>query len=47
MKEKVRSLEEKLNRIIDEELKKDVSQIDDQLIMECCDGLLRMDNADR
>lgn len=47
MKEKVRSLEEKLNRVTDEELKKDVSQIDDQLIMECCDGLLRMDNVDR
>ncbi|HAY72669.1 MAG TPA: hypothetical protein DCY31_02270 [Ruminococcaceae bacterium] len=47
MKENVRSLEEKLNRIIDEELKKDVSQIDDQLVMECCEGLLRMDNTDR
>lgn len=47
MKENVRSLKEKLNRIIDEELKKDVSQIDDQLVMECCDGLLRMDNTDR
>ena len=47
MKENIRSLERKLNRIIDNELEKDASQIDDELVMGCCDGLLRMENVDR
>lgn len=47
MKEDYYSLERKLNRIIDEELEKDVPQIDDNLVMECCDGLLRMDDIQR
>lgn len=47
MKESMASLERKLNEIIDNELKKDTSQIDDRLVMECCDGLLRMDNTAR
>ena len=41
MKENIESLKE-LNRIIDVELAKDVSRIDDRLVMACCDGLLRM-----
>ncbi len=47
MEENIRSLERKLNQIIDDELKKDVSQIDNKLIMACCDGLLRIDNIKR
>ena len=31
MKETIRSLERKLNKIIDDELQKDVSQIDDRI----------------
>lgn len=47
MKENIRSLERKLNRIIDDEIEKVASQIDDELVLECCDGLLRMENVDR
>lgn len=47
MKENLYSLERKLNEIIDIEFEKSVSKIDDRLIMECCDGMLRMDNYDR
>lgn len=47
MEEDFRFLELKLNRIIDDELKKDVPQIDDDLVMACCDGLLRMENCNR
>ena len=41
MEENMRSLERKLNQIIDDELKKNIPQIDTELIMACCDGLLR------
>lgn len=47
MKETIRSLERKLNKIIDDELQKDVSQIDDRMVMECCDALLRMDDVNQ
>lgn len=47
MKETIRSLERKLNKIIDDELQKDVSQIDDRMVMECCDTLLRMDDVNQ
>ena len=47
MKENIKSLEKELNRIIDVELAKDVSRIDDRLVMACCDGLLRMEKTDR
>lgn len=47
MKDTISSLERKLNKIIDDELEKGVSQIDDELVMECCDGLLRLENVDR
>lgn len=47
MKETIRSLEIKLNKIIDDELQKDVSQIDDRMVMECCDALLRMDDVNQ
>lgn len=47
MEENIRALERKLNRIIDDELEKDISQIDGDLVMACCDGLLRMENTDR
>ena len=47
MKENIESLEKELNRIIDVELAKDVSRIDDRLVMACCDGLLRMEKTDR
>lgn len=47
MKDTISSLERKLNKIIDDEIEKDVSNIDDELIMACCDGLLRMGNVDR
>lgn len=47
MDENIRSLERKLNGIIDNELKKDVSQIDNDLIMACCDGLLRIEDIKR
>ncbi len=47
MKENIESLEKELNRIIDVELAKDVSCIDDRLVMACCDGLLRMEKTDR
>lgn len=47
MGENLNSLERKLNKIIDNELKKDLPEIDDRLVMECCDSLLRMDNTDR
>ncbi len=45
MVESIRSLERKLNKKIDNELKKEVSQIDDKLIMGCCDALLMMDDV--
>ena len=47
MKETIRSIERKLNKIIDDELQKDVSQIDDRMVMECCDALLRMDDVNQ
>lgn len=47
MKETIRSFERKLNKIIDDELQKDVSQIDDRMVMECCDALLRMDDVNQ
>lgn len=47
MEEIIRSLERKLNKIIDDELQKDVSQIDDRMVMECCDALLRMDDVNQ
>lgn len=47
MKETIRSLERKLNKIIDDELQKDVSQIDDRMVMGCCDALLRMDDVNQ
>ena len=47
MKETIRSLERKLNKIIDDELQKDVSQIDDRMVMECCGALLRMDDVNQ
>lgn len=47
MKENVNSLERKLNGIIDAELKKEVSDVDDGLVMECSDGLLRIDDCRR
>lgn len=47
MEKVITSLERKLNRIIDNELAKDISQVDDSLVMACCDGLLRMENVDR
>ncbi len=47
MEENIRALEIKLNRIIDTELEKNISQIDGDLVMACCDGLLRMENTDR
>ena len=46
MKENLYSLERKLNEIIDIEFEKSVSKIDDRLIMECCDGMLRMDKSE-
>ena len=47
MKENVNSLERKLNGIIDAELEKEVSDVDDGLVMECSDGLLRIDDCRR
>lgn len=47
MKDSFEALERKLNQIIDNELEKDVSEIDDSLVMECCDGLLRMEDINR
>lgn len=47
MKETIRSLERKLNKIIDDELQKDISQIDDRMVMGCCDALLRMDDVNQ
>lgn len=47
MEENMRSLERKLNQIIDDELKKNVPQIDTELIMVFCDGLLRIDDIKR
>lgn len=47
MKETIRSLERKLNKIIDDELQKDISKIDDRMVMECCDALLRMDDVNQ
>lgn len=47
MEENMRSLERKLNQIIDDELKKNIPQIDTELIMACCDGLLRIDDIKR
>ena len=47
MVESIRSLERKLNKKIDNELKKEVSQIDDKLIMGCCDALLMMDDVNQ
>ena len=45
--ETVRSLEYKLNGIIEDEIEKDVSEMDDRLVLECCDGILRMDNIEK
>lgn len=44
MKETVLSLEYNLNSFIDQELEKENFEINDSFIMECCDGLLRLDN---
>ncbi len=45
--ETVRSLEYKLNDIIDNEFEKEFYNIDDRLVLECCDGILRMDNIEK
>lgn len=42
-----RSLENTLNRLIDDELKKDTENSDDELVLACCDGLLRLDDVER
>ena len=41
------SLEHKLNNIIENEFEKDVCQIDDRLVLECCNGILRLDNIEK
>ena len=47
MEKNIKALERKLNKIIDDELKKDVSQMDCDLIVECSDALLRLEDAKR
>ncbi len=44
MKNTFKSLESTLNSIVDTELTKETNQIDDCLIIECSDALLRMEN---
>ncbi|MCR5781989.1 MAG: DUF4367 domain-containing protein [Clostridia bacterium] len=47
MEAAVRTLEQKLNRIIDDEMKKTSAKIDADLVMECSYALLRFENEDR
>lgn len=47
MEETIRSLESKLNSTIDSELEKDIEKIDCKIILECCDGLLRLGSTEK
>ncbi len=47
MEAAARTLEQKLNRIIDDEMKKTSAEIDADLVMECSYALLRFENEDR
>ncbi|MBQ7596769.1 MAG: hypothetical protein IJU45_08915, partial [Clostridia bacterium] len=47
MKETICSLEAKLNKTIDSEIEKESESFDRGLVIECCDGLLRLGSTEK